>query len=63
MSRCAECTTNVCTKCDANGILRNDRAGCVTVCTEDTSSGLGDTKVPSYEAANPELRYCVSNCS
>ena len=52
MGKCATCTGyNVCTKCSAGKILRNDRAGCVDECSADTSSGLGDTKVPSYEEA------------
>ena len=52
MSRCKTCTAyNVCTECETAGILRNDLAGCVAQCSEDTSSGLGATKVPSYHTA------------
>ena len=63
MSLCAKCSSyKVCTECDSGKILRNDFAGCVSSCSEDTSTGLGTLKVPSYHPT-AELKQCVSNCS
>ena len=56
MSLCEECTSyKVCTKCDTNGILRYDLAGCVTDCSLDDSTGLG-TKKGSSIHTTPQLR-------
>ena len=53
MGLCNTCSSyNVCTKCDTGKILRNDLTGCVSDCSEDTSSALtGATyKIPNYHA-------------